>query len=69
MAIFYTIEQLKTMYNIKGTLLDYQYLLNNIPQSWITEINDNLVFIFESKINVACNIFVKVMMAKRGDRG
>ena len=43
------------MYNIKGTFLDYQFLLINIPQSWITKINNNRVFIFEhveSKINV-----------------
>ena len=66
---FYTFEQLKTMYNINGTFLDYQYLLNKIPPSWITQINDNRVFIFENKINVTCNVFVKKLMkAKKGSR-
>ena len=66
---FYTFEQLKTMYNINGTFLDYQYLLNKIPRSWITQINDNRVFIFENKINVTCNVFVKKLMkAKKGRR-
>ena len=59
---FYAFEQLKTMYNINGTFLDYQYLLNKIPRSWITQINDNRVFIFENKINVTCNVFVKKLM-------
>ena len=66
---FYTFEQLKTMYNINGTFLDYQYLLNKIPRPWITQINDNRVFIFENKINVTCNVFVKKLMkAKKGSR-
>ena len=66
---FYMFEQLKVMYNIKGTFLDYQYILNKISQSWITQINDNHVFIFENKINVICNIFVKKLMkAKVGSR-
>ena len=66
---FYTFEQLKTMYNINGTFLDYQYLLNKIPRSWITQINVNCVFIFENKINVTCNVFVKKLMkAKKGSR-
>ena len=46
---FYTFEKLKTMYNIKDTFLDYQYLLNKLPQSWITQINDNRIIIFENK--------------------
>ena len=50
------------MYNIKGTPLEYQYLLNKIPQLWITKINDNRIFIFENKINVTCNVFVKKLM-------
>ena len=46
--------------------LDYQYLLNTIAQSWITQINDNRVFIFENKIDETCNVFVKkIMKAKK----
>ena len=66
---FYTFEQLKTMYNINGTFLDYQYLLNKWPWSWITQINDNRVLIFENKINVTYYVFIKKLMkAKKGFR-
>ena len=57
---------IKTMYNIKGTFLDLQYVLNNIPQSWITQINDNGVFISKNKINAICNILKELMKAKKG---
>ena len=58
------------MYNIKGTFLVYQYLLNKMFQSWVTQINDYRVFIFGNKINVTCNVFVKKLMkAKQGSRG
>ena len=57
------------MYIINGTFLDYQYLLNKIPRSCITKNNDNHIFIFENKINVTCNVFVKKLMkAKKGSR-
>ena len=57
------------MYNINGTFLGNQYLLNKIPWSLITKINDNRVFVFENKINVTCNVFVeKLMKAKKGSR-
>ena len=58
---FYTFEQLKVIYNIRGTctFLDNQRMLNNISQSWKAQVNDNRVFIFENKHNVLCNICVK----------
>ena len=58
------------MYNIKGKFLVYQYLLNKMFQSWVTQINDNRVFIFENKTNVTSYVFVKnLMKAKQGSRG
>ena len=64
---FYTFEQLKVMYNIRGTFLDYQRMLNNISQSWKAQIYDNRVFILENKHNVLCNIYVKKLIkAKKG---
>ena len=65
----YTLEQLKTMYGIRGTFLDYQHVLNNICQSWKTQINENVVFILENKMNVICNIYVKnLIKARKGSR-
>ena len=55
----YTFEQIKTMYNLNGTFLDFQYLLNKRPQSWSTQINDNQVFTFENKTNVVCKALLK----------
>ena len=56
------------MFNIKGIFLDLQDLLNNIPHSWITQINDNGVFISKNKINMTCNLKETLMKAKTGSR-
>ena len=64
----YTFEQLKNIYNINGTFLDYQHLVHNIHSTWIIQINDNHVFILENKINVICNIYIKnLIKAKKGN--
>ena len=66
---FYSFDDLKTMYNINGTFLDYQHLKHSLPQSWITQINDNNVYILENKTNVICNIYIKkLIQAKKGSR-
>ena len=63
----YTFEQLKNIYNINGTFLDYQHLIHNIHPTWIIQINDNHVFILENKTNVICNIYIKnLIKAKKG---
>ena len=57
------------MYNIRGTFLDYQRMLNNISQSWKAQINDNRVCISENKHNVLCNMYVKQLIkAKKGSK-
>ena len=44
-------------------------LINNIPQSWKTQINENPIFILENKLNVICNIHVKELIkTKKGSR-
>ena len=65
----YTFEQLRNIYNINGTFLDYQHLVHNIHPTWIIQINDNHVFISENKTNVICNIYIKnLIKAKKGSR-
>ena len=65
----YTFEQLKNIFNINGTFLDYQHLVHNIHPTWIIQINDNHVFILENNTNVICNIYVKnLIKAKKGSR-
>ena len=44
-------------------------LINNIPQSWKTQINENPIFILENKLNVICSIYVKELIkTKKGSR-
>ena len=65
----YTLEQLKAIYGIKVTFLDYQKVINNIPHSWKMHINDNKIFIVQSKMNVICNIYAKKLIkTKKGSR-
>ena len=68
-GIFYSFEQLKANYNIRGTFLDYQHVLNNISQVWKDQINMNRVFIVETKQNVVCNIYLQYLIkSKKGSR-
>ena len=64
-GIFYSFEQLKAKYNIRGTFLDYQHVLNNISQVWKDQINMNRVFIIETKQNVVCNIYLQYLINQR----
>ena len=61
----YTLEQLKANYSIKGTFLDYQQVINNIPHSWKMHINNNKMFIVQIKMNVICNIYVKKLIKNK----
>ena len=47
-GVFYSFEQLKAKYNIRGTFLDYQHVLNSISQVWKDQINMNCVFIVQT---------------------
>ena len=68
-GVFYSFEQLKAKYNIRGTFLDYQHVLNNISQVWKDQINMNRVFIVETKQNVVCNIYLQhLIKSKKGSR-
>ena len=68
-GIFYSFEHLKAKYNIRGTFLDYQHVLNNISQVWKDQINMNRVFIVETKQNVVCNIYLQYLIkSKKGSR-
>ena len=63
-GIFYSFEQLKAKYNIRGTFLDYQHALNNISQVWKYQ-NMNRVFIVETKQNVVCNIYLQYLIKSK----
>ena len=66
---FYSFDDLKAMYNINGTFLDYQHLIHSIPPVWTTELNENPVHVLENKTNVMCNVYVqKLIQTKKGSR-
>ena len=68
-GVFYSFEQLKAKYNIRGTFLDYQHVLNNISQVWKDQINMNRVFIVETKQNINEYIPQAKWQAEMGDIG
>lgn len=66
---FYEFQSLKKLYDIRGTFLDYQRVINSIPNDWKTMINDNKIYAKENKSNVRCNAYMStIMKAKKGSR-
>jgi hypothetical protein len=61
-GVFYTFEQLKTIYNIHGTYLDYNRIIVNIPQEWKTIIRNNIQLILSYKQNISLSPYVKVLL-------
>ena len=65
----YEFEQLKQIYNLKGTYLDYQRLINKLPKTWRDVISENNEKCKFSKFNVQINCYVKLIMKdKKGSR-
>ena len=65
----YEFEQLKQIYNLKGTYLDYQRLINKLPKTWRDVINENNEKCKFSKFNVQINCYLKLIMKdKKGSR-
>ena len=58
-GLFCDFVELKRRYNIKGTYLDYIWLLKNIPKSWKEIINVEPDKCAKLKYNVQINCFVK----------
>lgn len=59
---FYEFEELKGMYNIRGTFLDFQSLLRKIPDRWKTIINENKIACMLNRYNVRSNVYVKYLL-------
>ena len=58
----YDFEQLKQIYNLKGTFLDYQRLINKLPNTWLDVINENNGKYKFSKFNVQINCYIQLIM-------
>ena len=66
---FYQCNELKSVYNIHGTFLDYQSLLQKIPERWKNVLNDNKITCILTRFNVRCNVYVKYLLnGKKGCR-
>ena len=47
---FYTFDRLKEIYKVRGTFLNYEDILQRIPNQWKNIINENRVFIYQKGI-------------------
>ena len=66
---FYNFNELKDIYDIHGTFLDYQSILRKLPAFWKNKINQNSVKCKNLRQNVAQNCYVKILCKdKKGSR-
>ena len=66
---FYTFDQLKEIYRVKGTFLNYKNILQKKPNQWKNIINANKVSIYQNRYNITCNVFVAHLLKdKKGSR-
>ena len=66
---FYQFDVLKTIYNIRGTFLDFQTLIRRIPNTWKEILRENRILIVLHRYNVKTNIYVQQLLKdKKGCR-
>ena len=66
---FYNFVDLKNAYGIRGTFLDYQILINQLPNDWKTIINNNREICKNSKYDIVCSSHIKILLSdKKGSR-
>ena len=59
---FYTFDRLKEIYRVRDTFLNYENILQKIPNQWKNIINENRVFIYQNRYNITCNVFVAYLL-------
>ena len=66
---FYNFVDLKNAYGIRGTFLDYQILINQLPNDWKTIIYNNREICKNSKYDIVCSSHIKILLSdKKGSR-
>ena len=66
---FYDFNQFKTLFNVRGTFLDLQGVINRIPQAWKNLLNNNVQTCIDMKYNVIIPKHVKLILKdKKGCR-
>ena len=66
-GVFYDFNQFKTLFNVRDTILDFQGVINRIPQVWKKLLNNNIQTCNDMKYNVICSKkvvkkFMKVLL-------
>ena len=61
-GVFYDFNQFKTLFNVRGTILDFQGVINRIPQVWKNLLNNNIQTCIDMKYNVICSKHVKLIL-------
>ena len=61
-GVFYDFNQFKTLFNVRGTILDFQGVINRIPQVWKNLLNNNIQTCIDMKYNVLCSKYVKLFL-------
>ena len=59
---WYTFDRLKEIYRVRGPFLNYENILQKIPNKWKNIINANRVFIYQNRYNITCNVFVAYLL-------
>ena len=60
--MFYDFNQFKTLFNIRGTILDFQGVINRIPHVWKNLLNNNIQTCIDMKYKVICSKHVKLIL-------
>ena len=55
---FYQFEEFKQIYGIRGTILDYEYVLRKIPDQWKIILENNKVFYIQNRFNVVRSPYI-----------
>ena len=58
---FLGFDAFKVRFNVQGTFLHYQSILNRIPIKWRHKINDNRIFYVEMKYSIPCLEITKIL--------
>ena len=66
----YDFENFKTRFGLRRTFSDFQALIRKIPNRWKATLNNNKNIRIINKLNVRCNIYVKLVLKdkKKGCR-
>ena len=66
---FYQFEEFKQIYGIRGTILDYEYVLRKIPDQWKIILENNKVFYIQNRFNVVRSPYIACLLKdKKGSR-